>query len=484
MSRTRIPHSSDPDIADGKLIDMSTHKTDMPTHKRKIRPYKTWLYNLLLALVSPVLLLWLGWRMLVQRKSSDGLSERFGVLPQELVKRCQTDDPVVWFHAASVGEVAAAEPIIAAFRRHEPLAQIILSTITPTGRARAQKIEGHIDGLMYFPFDLPFAVHRVFSLLQPQLFVMVETELWPNTLAEAAHRGTRVAMVNARLSGRSWTHGRLLRGLYRWMLGNVSVICAQSEADAERFVHLGAPAERLQIAGNSKFDQNFPVADAAQADKWRHSFGFALTDRVLLAGSTHPGEEEPLLHLFQQLRTEFDDVQLIIAPRHPERADAVEALIRQCGYEVTRRTHVLAGEVEPVGTGGQSAVAHVGLLDTIGELASLFSAADVVFMGGSLVSIGGHDLLQPLAAGKPVIVGPFMHKTRDIMDLALREKVVFQVRDLDELHVMAVELLAEADERERLAVEGPAMIARYRGASEACARALEELLNDSPTGEQ
>jgi len=447
------------------------------------RAYKTWLYNLLLALASPVLLVWLAWRVLIMKKSREGLRERLGQLPSAIVALCSSGDPVVWFHAASVGEVAAAEPIIAAFRAHEPLAHVILSTITPTGRARAQKIEGHVDGVMYFPFDIPLVIQRVFSQLKPQLFVMVETELWPNALAEAHRRGVKVAIVNARLSGRSWQPGQFFRGLYRWMFAGISIICAQSQVDAERFIKLGASPERVIIAGNSKFDQSFPMISPAEADKWRQDFGFGPGDKVLLAGSTHPGEEEQVLHVFQQLRGEFANLQLIIAPRHPERADAVEAQIRESGYDVTRRTRVVERE-QATPPAVQSPVARVGLLDTIGELASLFSAADVVFMGGSLAKIGGHDILQPLAQGKPVVVGPYMHKTKDITELALRHNVAYQVHNVGELLHRIHQLLTDDAEVARLAVEAPAMIGEYAGASLCCAVHLAELMdNAEPVGE-
>jgi 3-deoxy-D-manno-octulosonic-acid transferase len=458
---------------------------DTGSQPAEYKAYKTWLYNLALVVLLPLLGVWLVWRMLFSKKSREGLGERLGNLPDEVVGLCKGEDPVFWFHAASVGEVAAAEPIIAAFRMREPLARVIVSTITSTGRERASKLEGHVDGIIYFPFDLPHVVQRVFSKLNPSLFVMVETELWPNALAEARRRGVKTAMVNARLSGKSWNVGRFLKPVYRWMLEGIEVICAQSELDAERFVELGAARERVLVAGNSKFDQNFPPAMAAEADKWRHDFGFELGDGVLLAGSTHPGEEEQILHIFQQLRGEHGDLQLIIAPRHPERGDAVEELIRESGYEVVRRTRVLAAEGPERAVGERSAVAGVGLLDTIGELASVFSAADVVFMGGSLAKIGGHDILQPLAQGKPVVFGPYMHKSRDITELALREGVAFQVDDSDGALRKIDELLKDDSERARLAVAGPVAVEKYRGASERCAAELAELVqNSSFEGEQ
>ncbi len=439
------------------------------------RPFGTWIYNLALALISPLLLIWLAWRMLVRGKSRDGFNERVGHLPHDLIQVCSTGDPVVWFHAASVGEVAAAEPIIAAFAKRQPLAKIILSTVTPTGQSRAKRIADNVDSVFFFPFDVPFVIRHVFSVINPSLFVMVETELWPNALAEAHRRGIPVAMVNARLSGKSWKAGRFLRPFYRWMLESVTVICAQSDIDIERFVKLGAPAEHIVLAGNSKFDQNFPVGDAAQRDKWRADFGFELSDKLLLAGSTHPGEEEIILHVFQELRARHGDLQLIIAPRHPERGDAVEGQIRERGYQVTRRTVFLRDGVE---AGSSSpAIVRVGLLDTIGELSALFGAADVVMMGGSFARIGGHDILQPIAQGKPVIFGPHMYKSMDIMELALRENVAFQVSNVEALTVKVDELLRNDAERQRLADECPKMILKYAGASERCAKNLDVLLS-------
>ena len=454
------------------------------TPKQPYQPVYTFVYNLLLALASPFLLLWLAYRLLVRGKSQEGLWERLGAIPADVLAMCQSGDPVIWFHAASVGEVAAAEPIIAAFALREPLARVVISTITPTGRRRAEQLRSrHEVGIIFFPFDVPFVVQRVFSQLNPSLFVMVETELWPNVLAEAHRRGVKVAMVNARLAGRSWSTGRYLKALYRWMLSAVDLICAQSKVDAERFVALGADPSRVQLAGNSKFDQSYPDAGEARAHKWRTDFGFGLEAPLLLAGSTHADEEEQILQVYQQLRVEFLDLHLIIAPRHPERADEIEALIRQHGYDVTRRTRVVAGAAaEPGAT--QSAVARVGLLDTLGELASLYSAADVVFVGGSLARIGGHDILQPLAQGKAVVFGPHTHKSRDTTELALRDGVAYQVRNAEELLLRMHEMLTDAALRERLSREGPEWIRTYAGASERCADELAKLLEGAaPEGE-
>lgn len=454
------------------------------TVKEPYQPIYTFIYNLLLALLSPVLLVWLAYRVLVRGKSQEGLWERLGGVPSDVAEMCGSGSRVVWFHAASVGEVAAAEPIIAAFLVREPTARIVISTITPTGRRRAEQLRArHEVGIIFFPFDVPFVVRRVFSALNPSAFVMVETELWPNVLAEAHRRDVKVAMVNARLAGRSWSTGRRLRPLYRWMLSAVDLVCAQSKVDAERFVALGADPSRVLIAGNSKFDQSFPDAGEARAMKWRDDFGFGLEEPLLLAGSTHAGEEELILQVYQQLRVEFLELQLIIAPRHPERADEIEALIRQHGYDVIRRTRVVAGV--PVEPGvAQSAVARVGLLDTLGELASLYSAADVVFVGGSLAKIGGHDILQPLAQGKAVVFGPYTHKSRDTTELALRDGVAYQVRNTDELLLKMHEMLTDETVRERLSREGPQWIRAYAGASERCAEELARLVHTEHPGSE
>lgn len=461
-----------------------TDATPSSTGKRQRLPFAYYLHNTVLALLFPLLLLYLGWRLL-RGKSRAGLRERLGFLPDRIREYGQSEDRVIWVQAASVGEVNAVTPILRELRLRLPLARLVLSVTTPTGRQLAEKRDLGVDAVIYFPFDLPFIVTRVLDRLNPAAFVMVETELWPNVLAHARRRGIATVVVNGRISDRAFPRTKALWPLYRWMLGNVDLVCAQSEHDAERFRFLGAPATRVTVAGNSKFDETPPVLHEAEAAGWRQEFGFTDTDQVLLAGSTHEGEEEQILDVFDHLRFTHHDLQLILAPRHPERGDRVHDLVREHGYDVYRRSHVIAarqaGEELPTLAAGPTV--RVVILDTVGELATVYGCADLVFVGGSLVrGLSGHNILEPIAQGKATLFGPFMADFRDISAIALREGCGLQVADSEELQATCERLLSAEGELQAVAARGQGMIAKYAGASARYAQAVEHLLGaNGPT---
>lgn len=430
-------------------------------------------YDALVILLSPLGLLYLLWRLVIKGKSRAGFAERLGWLPPEAESPAGGDDPVIWVHAVSAGEVAAVAPILHELRRAEPHARLVLSTITATGRALAQRRDLDLDGLFYFPLDFPGLTERTLKRVRPDLIVLVETELWPRLLALAQERGIRTCNVNGRISDRAFLKYRLFRPLMRWVLGNLDLVCAQSELDRERFVALGAPPERVAVLGNSKFDEDFPQVPPEEAAKWRQDLGFSQEQPILLAASTHPREEERLLHCYQELRGEYPELGLLLAPRHPERGDAVETLIGSFGYACRRRSRA-AAEGEP--SAQADARAQVALLDTMGELSRVFSVATVVFMGGSLVPVGGHNFLQPMAQGKPVVFGPYMHNSRDLTDLALREGAALQVHSEEELCATLRRLLGSETERQLLAVKAQALIRKNAGASRAMVDRILPLL--------
>lgn len=433
----------------------------------------TWIYNLGLLLASPALLLWLAWRLLVRGKGREGLKERLGFLPKSVLDAARGEDPVVWFHAVSVGEVAAAESILHEFSLREPHAAVVLSTTTPTGRQMAtRRIE--VQGIFYFPFDLVPIPERVLDALRPDMLVLVEGELWPNLLAAARRRDIPVAVVNARFSDRAYRRARLVRPLYRWVLQSVRLVCAQSEQDAERYRALGAEPSRVHVMGNTKFDERFPEVSGAEAAHLKLEFGFPPEAPVLVAGSTHQGEDEIILEAFSHLRAVHPDLELVIAPRHPERADSIHEAVEHYGFAVYRRSHAQAGQPQPAPTGPQ---ARVAILDTIGELARVYGMATVVFVGGSLVPKGGHNILQPLAQGKPVLTGPYMHNFRDVFDLAIQAQAVRVVNNATELAEAVETLLRSPDELAAWRERGLQMIAEQRGASMRIAEALVELLH-------
>ncbi len=454
--------------------------TDDNTTRRSGGRAMWMVYNLLLVLLLPLILLLLLYRLIVRSKTLTGFDERMGGIADR-VTGLEGDDPVVWVHAVSAGEAAAVAPVVRAIRVAEPLTRIAMSTVTTTGREMVGRRGVDPDALFFFPFDLPLIVRRVLDQVRPDVLVLVETEIWPNLLHAAARRGVRTIIVNGRISDRSYARARALKPLFAWMLGNVDVICAQSQEDADRFVALGADPARVTVTGNSKFDEEFPLVNEADASKFRQDFGFRRDQPVLLAASTHEGEEEIILQAFTRLRVTHADLQLVIAPRHPERGGRVEDIVHDHGYAAYRRSRALAaGGHDPLAPEGGPQVC-VAILDTMGELARVFSIATVTFVGKSLVAGGGHNILQPVALGKPAIFGPHMENFRDIAAICLREQVGFEVADLDELVAQVDRLLSSEGDLALVAARGPAVIAKYCGASARNAERVVQLLRAALT---
>ena len=438
-------------------------------------------YNVLLLAVSPLILLYVLWCMLGRGVLREGLAERLGFVSPEAAELAAHDDPVVWLHACSVGEVAAAAPIINAVRRAEPLVHIVLSTTTATGREMARGRNLEVDALVYFPLDLPFAVGRALEAVKPDALVMVDTELWPNIMSVARSMGIRTAVVNGRISDRAFPRDRAVKPVIAWTLGNVELILAQSERDAERFIALGAAPEKVRVVGNAKFDEEPAAVSAAEADKLRQDLGLPSDAPVLVAGSTREGEEEQVLEAFDALRHEIHSAQLVIAPRHPERGDAVERLVVERGWAAFRRSRALADEADlPKQPAAESQV-RVVILDTIGELNRVYALATVVFVGGSLVPCGGHNILQPIALGKPTLMGPHMQNQRDIADIAVQEQAASTINSPEELAEAAARIINSNAEQELLAARCRAMLDRHSGAARRHAQHIVDLLRgDEP----
>ncbi len=389
------------------------------------------------------------------------MRERWGRLPDRVDPGGR---PSIWIHAVSVGEVQAARTLIPGLRDRYPGHRLWLSTTTRTGRAVAAGIEA-VDGLFYFPLDLPPAVDRVLDRVRPVLFVAVDTELWPNLLRRCARRGVRTMLVNGRISDRSYPRYRLVRRWFRRVLADVDRCCAQSDESARRLVDLGAPADRVVMTGNLKFDAlpAPPPAPAARDDDLPRSLGLAPDRPVLMAASTHPGEEEPVLDAFRRLRSAVPDLVLLLAPRHPERGAEVAALAAARGLAAVRRSRL------PEDGAGR---ADVVVLDTVGELAALFPAATVVFVGGSLVPVGGHNVIEPAARGRPVVFGPHMENFAEIAELFLAHRAARRVSGAEELESVLAGLLADPRQRAELGTAARSLVEANRGAA---ARSLAEI---------
>ena len=395
-------------------------------------------YNVVLFLGFPLVMVWLLLRGVLFRRIRAGMGQRFGMLPRELWGR--DGQPRIWVHAVSVGEVMAAVSLIRHLSERYVKHQIVLSTVTETGQAVARQQLPDLQGLFFFPFDLPFIVRKVVVALRPSLFVFLETEIWPNLLRELKRKKVPSVLVNGRISEKSFNRYRLIRPLIRKALAHVDLFLMQTHKDAERLVALGAPSDRVIQTGNLKFD----LSNISSRQTNIKEFSFLNGGPVLVAGSTHEGEEVKVLEVYEQLLRSHPRLKLILAPRHPHRLAQVEGLLevlhRTSGISWTRRTKL----------DSQPCSVQVMLLDTMGELKDVYRAATLVFVGGSLVPVGGHNLLEPAACGKPVLFGPYMDNFKEIAEAVEARGCGIQVQDADELGRSLKQLLDDPARREAI----------------------------------
>ncbi|HYQ72215.1 MAG TPA: lipid IV(A) 3-deoxy-D-manno-octulosonic acid transferase, partial [Gammaproteobacteria bacterium] len=360
------------------------------------------LYSLLLYLLTPLVLLRLAWRGLRAPAYWRRWPERFGFIEPPLGER------VIWIHAVSVGEVLAAVPLVRALLEKYPAYSLLVTTVTPTGSAQVAALFGSELAHVYAPYDLPGAVRRFFHRVRPQLAIIMETEIWPNLFHACETRQVPLLLVNARLSARSLAGYLRVKPLVTQTLARLTGMAAQGETDAARFEQLGAPRARITVSGNLKFEQRIPHSLRERAEALRRDWG---ADRpVWVAASTHQGEDELLLDVHNKLRKRYADCLLVLVPRHPERFQLVAQLCRQRGLET-----VLRSERRPC-----TADTAVFVGDSMGELLLFLAAADVAFVGGSLVPHGGHNLLEPAALGLPVVTGPHVFNFTEICKLLLQ----------------------------------------------------------------
>ncbi|MGE0041627.1 MAG: 3-deoxy-D-manno-octulosonic acid transferase [Vicinamibacterales bacterium] len=415
------------------------------------------------AAVSP----WLIYQAVRYRKYVGSLGQRMGYLP---VSFNIDGDESIWLHAVSVGEVLTARPLLKDLRARYPRLRIFLSTTTMAGQQLARRSVPDADAVFYFPFDLGFVVRRTLDLVRPRLFVMMETEIWPNLLAECRARGVRTAIVNGRLSERSYPRYRLVKGFMRRVLDDIDRFLVQSEESARRFIDLGANPGRVTVTGSLKFDSlehDAPAVAARARDRVLRFFRIPPGRPVIVAGSTMKGEEGPVLRAFRRVRATAPSTLLILAPRHPERFAEVEARCRAEGFRTVRRTE-LPIDAEPR--------ADIVLLDSIGELAAIYQVATVVFVGGSLVATGGHNVLEPAVFGKPIVIGPHMQNFAEITDTFVRNGACVQLAGESALDEALVSLMTDPVRRARLGAAARALVEANRGAKDKTVAVLAELL--------
>lgn len=418
------------------------------------------LYNAALLAGSPVLASYLAWRVM-KGKSRVGWSERWGELPETMRPGSV---PPMWFHAASVGEVMAATPVMNALLERDPECDIVMTTITPGGREVAEGLVGKgIRAAAFLPFDLAPLARRTVGHIGAQLFVGVETEMWPNLLRALTLTHTPSVLINARISDRSFPRYRTVRWLLSETVRSYDAILAQSERDAERFRKLGADTERVTVIGNVKFDQAPEPLTADEARDLRREFGIDTDAPVWVIGSTRTISEERILWAAHQLaRQSLPNLVIIHAPRHTDRADEVASGMRAAGLEPRLRSQLS-------GSGSTRAL----VLDTFGELSRVYALADVAYVGNSLLAPGGgQNPLQPIAQGKPVLHGPHIGNFRDVMDQAHAAGVVFKVENSRDLAGRLVTLTKDQAQLEHIRMAGLALMRANRGAAGRCAEHL------------
>ncbi len=405
------------------------------------------------------------------RKYVGSLRQRLGYLP---VSFNVDGEASIWIHAVSVGETLTARALAGDLKRRYPGFRLFVSTTTVAGQQVASRQIPDADAVFYFPLDLPPFVSRTLRVVNPRLFVVMETEIWPNLLRACRRAGVRTVLANGRLSNRSYPRYRMVRRLFRRVLDDVDRFCMQSRESADRLLDLGADPARVSVTGNLKFDAlNAHATQAADRGIPRILRFFRVSaDRpVVVAGSTMRGEELAVLRAFGRMRAAAPGALLVLAPRHPERFAEVEQLARDEGFRTARRTS-LAIDEEPA--------ADVVVLDTVGELAELYRLATVAFVGGSLVPTGGHNILEPAVFGRPILFGPHMQNFAEIAEAFLDAGAAVQVDDEAALEAALRELVADPARRAALGRAARDIVEANRGARERTLAAIAELLPPGP----
>lgn len=392
--------------------------------------------------------------LLFKGKLHREFKQKFGILP---AKVGQFDRPV-WIHAVSVGEAAVASKLAGEIKNNFKGVSVIISTTTKTGNEMVQKTaKGAVDAVFYYPLDISMVVSKVIRFINPRLYVMIETELWPNLLEEMKVRGIPVVLANGRISDKSFLNYKKIGSITRRILGCIDHFCMQSDKDAERIKVLGADSKKVSVTGNMKFDEE--LAAPLEGESFSRVYlGFSESDKVIVAGSTHPPEEAEIISIFKELKAKYSDLRLVLAPRHVERKEAVKIYIEKAGFQyrcfsdIVNSTEKYAGSVDII------------LIDTIGHLRDLYKVATVVFVGGSIASKGGQNPIEPARLGKPVVFGPHMQNFREIADIFLENEAAMRASGVSQLKEIFDKLLIDEDSRLKIAKNATKVVNDNSGA--------------------
>jgi 3-deoxy-D-manno-octulosonic-acid transferase len=424
-------------------------------------------YSLLTLVLFVVVSPYFVYQAIRYKKYIGSLRERLGLLP---ISFNLDGDHSIWIHAVSVGEALTARALAADLKARYPRLRLYVSTTTMSGQKVAKSSLRDADGVFYFPFDWAFIVRRTLNLVKPRVFIMMETEIWPNLLRLCRKRGVKTIVINGRISSRSYPRYRLIRPFFRRVLADVDRFCMQSEESARRLVELGADPARVTVTGSLKFDSlevPAPTSHAKPRDRVLRFFRISPHRLVIVAGSTLKGEETAVLRAFARIKAASPSALVIIAPRQPERFGEVEQLARSRGFVTARRSE-LPIDVEPR--------ADVIVLDSIGELARLYQLATAVFVGGSLVDHGGHNILEPAIFGKAVVFGPHMQNFKEIADAFITNDAAVRVESERDLEQALVQLAGDSVRRASLGAAARALVEANRGAKDKTLAVIANLL--------
>ncbi|CAB3760337.1 lipid IV(A) 3-deoxy-D-manno-octulosonic acid transferase [Paraburkholderia humisilvae] len=431
-------------------------------------------YNALWWIAAPVAVLRLLWRSRREPGYRWYIGERFGRVGGRLP---EDDAPLIWVHAVSVGETRAAQPLIDALMKARPDARILLTHMTPSGRATGEQIFGDRVLRCYLPYDLPHAVRRFLRAWRPSLGLVMETEVWPTLIDECRRADVPLVLTNARMSERSYRRAARFGHATRDVFGGFARVLAQSPADAQRLTALGA--RNIAVLGNLKFDMHTPPELVARGHAWRSAIG---ERRVWVAASTREGEEDLVLQAFAALA--LDDALLVLVPRHPQRFDEVAALVERQGLRVERRSAWAPAGTAAAALGPVRALrrdVNVLLGDSMGELAAYYAASDIAFIGGSLLPLGGQNLIEACAVGVPVLIGPHVFNFTQATADAVAAGATIQVNDPADLARVLRDLFNDRPRRAAMGAAASAFAARHRGATARTVDVLTTLLPENPT---
>lgn len=414
------------------------------------------IYDLIIFLAS---LLYLPWYALRGRVHADILT-RLGFFKKDFFKRIEGCE-VVWIHAVSVGEARAAESLVSLMRLYWPRKKVIISTVTPTGYSIAKKILQDHELVFYAPLDISFVVSKFLKTIRPSLLIIMETELWPNLIRLSKKYGVQVAVVNGRISDRSYKGYARFKPVLKHILREVDLFCMQTKEAAERIIALGAVPGRVKVTGNIKFDISAGLKESPCIAVLKSCLGDCL---LCIAGSTHEMEEEIIIEIYKSLRKDFSHLRFLIAPRHLERIDKVRRMIKLAGLDPVNLSRAR-----------EFSSAQIVLVDTIGDLSALYKLCDVAFVGGSLVEKGGHNPIEPALFGKAILFGKHMQNFKEIRDVFIHEKAAIEVDGPAALEYELRKLLQDSGQRKQLGQRARELIDKNRGAAQATFSCLDRM---------